>query len=157
MCLITKTKKVKVLKRDLPVWKLLGPNNESLVQKYPYKEGKIHTAKMTKLPNDSRNWKAADGTASEGLDKLYPSWRNLGEDIWFEEARERDNAMCIQKGLHAYTTRRRASGMKKDIAENFWLSITYETVNVVKFIIPEGAEYYKDEFGCIISNKIKLA
>ena len=144
MCLITSKRKVKIAKRDIPVWKLLKPDLSTVYQPFKYERGKDYETEIKFLDNDDE-WQPFDGNVRKSLNERFPDWEFSGDSV-------REEMLCITEGFHAFVQKKKAIN-KLD----FGTMARYCGAIEVKFIIPKGAEYYKDFTGQIVSNKIKVA
>lgn len=140
MCLITTKRKVKIARTDIKVWKLVRTDYTSLFQEFQYEKDKLNKTIITLLgPNNI--WSAFDSVDVRWLNEHHPYWTNIVYDDMKDKS---EKLICINRGFHATLTKKRLG------------SIDYIKRNgiAVKCTIPAGAEYYKDETNCIVSNQI---
>lgn len=125
MCLYTIQTKIRIAKKDIPVYKVLEtePDTEGLLSLYRYEEYKLGELKL----------------ASIGvMGRPYPDVRILPN---FSTACK---VYIINQGLHSFTSLRKA-----EMAKRPWNNAT-----VFKAIIPKGSEYICGIHGDIVSNQL---
>lgn len=141
MCLITRKTKsnVKIATKDITVWKLLRSDLSAPYFNFKYEKGKTYKTEFTYVGKFDDIIPFNDD-ASNFLNENYDGWYENGNDV-------RDKLICVAEGFHAFIK-------KKDAIDNMDTYFSDETI--VKFTIPEGAEYIKDEHGLIVANQIKM-
>ena len=153
MCLITKKKKVKIAKRDIKVWKLLRDDLSSIYQEgFQHELGVLKSAKIGFVGNQY-SWQPFTDDISQSLSETFPNWSNWG-DSKAKRLLARENMICIDTGFHSFTKK---NGVKEFKSSNeTFLSYLGCGFSTIECVIPEGSEYFKDEFGLIVSNQLKL-
>jgi len=137
MCLITTKRKSRVAKRDIKVWKVETLNGKSPMQRFKYTKGRLEETEFGFKFKNGRRWSVYGKTPIKYLNANHVGWDMRDSDA-------RNGLICIAEGFHAFTKKKFAV---KDIGNSVYL-------NVKPYLIPKGAEYYKDAVGMIVSNKI---
>ena len=143
MCLITTTRKVKIAKRDIIVWKIMVEESDKVLyspyQGFRYVKGRKYKAKITETKD--YQWRCFDDTDEDWLLEHYPNWTDRAKI----DSNYDGKLMCFQKGFHSALNKKRLTHINE-----------CNDYTTVKCIIPKGSEYYKDTTGCIVSNQIKV-
>ena len=129
MCLITEQTKPEILKKDLIVYKLLYPNHLSYFRKFFWEKGKMKRQKM-------------DPKIINTLLPFFLGAYNFCDNISQRMYERLGRLTCITYGFHAFVTKKRAG-----------MLYTYGT-EIHKFLIPAGAQVFRDKTGLIVSNKM---
>ena len=130
MCLVTKQKRVKVLKEDLVVYKLLEERNNELsawMYCFIYEIGVLYVQEM-KVDNDSDSYH--DDEVSEAYNFTQAEFQTATMDMTH-----------VHEGFHFATSENRL--------------IDYEAV-LCECIVPKGSRVYFDKTGLGVANQIKI-
>ena len=128
MCLITEQTKPEILKEDLIVYKILYYGNLSYFRKFVWEKGKMERQKMDpKIINTSDHYNGKYTFCDDISQAVYDNGNKY---------------TCISYGFHAFVTKKRAG-----------MLYTYGT-EIHKFLIPAGAQVFRDKTGLIVSNKM---
>lgn len=129
MCLIVSRKqKPKIADKDIIVYKAMIDGKSASVD-FEYIKGKLYKTEI----RAGNNYRAADEISVSKLNNLCDDW-NWNTDRW----------ISYERGFHSYISFKRAK------------KANWYKAEIIKFIIPKGATYYRDITGCIVSNKIKM-
>ncbi len=132
MCLITSLKEKKTAAEDIACYKLLNKGFKDKIRSpfecFVYEMGKLYETDIKR----SYAWNAFDSEDAAWLDRVFPGWRESGG--------ARKDLLCFGQGFHSV----KVSGRLRN----------YDTDSIYNSTIPKGAEYYENETGLIVSNKI---
>ena len=130
MCLVTRQRKPKILKKDLKVYKVLKSGNDSPYNNYHWRKGQLETTKFSLKTGNGKNFCFAD----------FQSLKKYN-----------DLSQCteIGKGFHACMTKERAESVTPKIFTN-------ENYEICEFLIPKGSEVYYDCTGLIVANQMMM-
>ena len=129
MCLVTRQRKPKILKKDLKVYKLLKEGNFS--------------------PFNSFRWNKTNLYKT-----MFCIQKGNGKDMCFADGKSKDKyfslSQCteISEGFHACVTMERAEELKIGVS---WIICT-----INEFLIPKGSEVYYDCTGLVVANQMMM-
>ena len=147
MSLITRSNCVDIVEENIKVYKyvrIIDGNYHSEFNGFCYKQGVIYE---TKLKTSELSLFSSIEMFDEVVIKKYiPDGIKQGS-IELQEY-IMNNYKCINEGFHSSFSKERLKNRLKDILK---LRKDFE---IREFIIPRGSEYYKDETGLLVSNRI---
>ena len=129
MCLVTRQRKPKILKRDLKVYKVLKEGGYSKYTNFCWTPKELCKENIHTTGNRGKDMKYCDSKAMD----VY--WRLSG-------------CIEIDRGFHACCTKERA---RKLLA---MFGFTEESV--CEFLIPKGSEVYYDCTGLVVANQMMM-
>ena len=132
MCLVTRQRKPKILKKDLKVYKVLREGSRSKYQNFLW-EPEISHKEIIHI-TDNKKWDRFQFCDDKTMDKYY----------------KLSGCIEIDKGFHACCTKERAEGLSADPR---YSCIKEE---VYAFLIPKGSEVYYDCTGLIVANQMMM-
>jgi hypothetical protein len=134
MCLITRQKEAIILSEDKIVYKVLTGDMTSTFFGYTYELNLLNECKIRR-----------EKTYRGAFDNIAANKYRLKDVDWsMEDPVEDEKLTAISSGFHAFITKDRAIGYMGNRSDK----ILYECT------IPAGSEYYEDETGLCVSNKI---
>ena len=143
MSLITRSNCVDIAEENIKVYKyvrIIDGNFHSEFNGFCYKQGVIYE---TELKTSETRIEMFDKVVTK---KYIPDGMKQGSIELKKYIR--NNYKCINEGFHSSFSEERLKDKLKDILK------FRKNFEIQKFIIPKGSEYYKDETGLLVSNRI---
>ncbi len=132
MCLITEQKTPLIAEEDVIVYKVLETRLRSYFKYFQYTQNELFETQIREIEK-GKTWVSTCSLDGDYLTAKYNVFR-VG-DLY-----NNPNLICLKYGFH--------SCISIEVAKKISGVFIYECV------IPKGSEYYKDEVGFLISNKI---
>lgn len=132
MCLITRQKKAKILKKDLIVFKFIKENNFSSYHHFWWEKRRLYLQALS--PKSIANKCAYEGDFSYADCQAQEKYEGLTQ------------CYHLSEGFHSCLTKQRAK--KARPSEPF--------TKIVKFLIPKGSKVFYDATELVVSNQIMM-
>jgi len=134
MCLITRQKESKILKKDLTVFKFVKEFENNSCMSHVGSYGFIYRKDIL---NKTTMKRSIDFSPFDDVvERNYPCCPEYNDDL-----------ISIGEGFHSSLRKSRLS----DILESYFLK---PGTIIAEFVIPKGSEVYEDATGLIVSNQI---
>lgn len=128
MCLVTTQKEPLIASKDITVYKSLSIGFRGIIksqfERFIYELNKLYETTI----EHSKDWTCYDNDAVDAIERKYPYWtKGIEKDL-----------ICLGDGFHSAATIERL----------------HHGGSIFECVIPKDSEYYMDETGLVVSNKI---